>query len=184
MDKLTERLLDARSALECKVHELKGQNGELREALENMTGLFGEAVTRHQMGKAYSDLHREAVKSAKDALAKYAEKQSSEASEVQALRLQNEQYRIALKEIYQREGPGLDGSSENASGRAARLALEGGIQKRKCGLSKPMGVGETCTLEVGHRGPCDYTQKRKGEVDCSHPPLQRRLDNSCGICEG
>lgn len=54
--------------------KLNLQNGELREALQNMTGLFGEAVTRHQMGKAFGELHQEAVKSAKDALAKYTEK--------------------------------------------------------------------------------------------------------------
>lgn len=35
-----------------------------------------------------------------------------------------EKYRAALEEIREREGPGLDGSSENASGRAARIALE------------------------------------------------------------
>jgi len=32
-------------------------------------------------------------------------------------------------------------------------------EKPKCGLSKPMGLGETCTLEVGHRGPCDHNEK-------------------------
>lgn len=31
---------------------------------------------------------------------------------------------VALQQIYKNEGPGLDGSSENASGRIARLALE------------------------------------------------------------
>lgn len=47
-------------------------NLELREALQNMTGMFGEAVTRLQMGKAFGEMHQAAVKSAKDALAKYA----------------------------------------------------------------------------------------------------------------
>lgn len=31
---------------------------------------------------------------------------------------------VALQQIYKNEGPGLDGSPENASGRIARLALE------------------------------------------------------------
>lgn len=37
-------------------------------------------------------------------------------------------------------------------------------KKPKCGLSKPMGVGETCILEVGHPGPCNHTKNRK--CDC------------------
>jgi len=35
-----------------------------------------------------------------------------------------EKYRIALEQIYEREGPGLDGSSENESGKIARIALQ------------------------------------------------------------
>lgn len=44
---------------------------------------------------------------------------------------QNQKYQKALKEIYELEGPGLDGSSENASGRIARLALEGASEARQ-----------------------------------------------------
>lgn len=40
----------------------------MHDALQNMTGLFGEASTRLAMGKAFTDLHGEAVKSAKAAL--------------------------------------------------------------------------------------------------------------------
>jgi len=46
------------------------QNRELTEALQNMTGLFGEAATRLQMGKAFTELHGEAVKIAKAVLEK------------------------------------------------------------------------------------------------------------------
>lgn len=35
-----------------------------------------------------------------------------------------------------------------------------GVEKRKCGLTKPLGNGETCALEVGHIGPCDHALKR------------------------
>lgn len=54
-----------------KFNALHLQNKELLEALQNMTGLFGEAATRLKMGKAFTDLHMEAVKIAKEALAKY-----------------------------------------------------------------------------------------------------------------
>lgn len=41
------------------------------------------------------------------------------------LKRQNKSMKKALEEIRTNEGPGLDGSSENASGRIARLVLEG-----------------------------------------------------------
>jgi hypothetical protein len=61
-----------KSALDEVTRQADTQNRELVEALQNMTGMFGEAVTRIQMGKAFGELHQAAVKSAKDALAKYA----------------------------------------------------------------------------------------------------------------
>lgn len=30
------------------------------------------------------------------------------------------------------------------------------IEKRKCGLAKPLGSGERCVLEFGHVEPCDH----------------------------
>jgi hypothetical protein len=45
---------------------------DLHEALLNMVGFFGEAATRHSMGKTFSPTHAEVVKGAKQALAKYA----------------------------------------------------------------------------------------------------------------
>lgn len=42
-----------------------------------------------------------------------------------------EEWKKALEEIYKLEGPGLDGSPENASGSIARIALERFAQKRK-----------------------------------------------------
>jgi hypothetical protein len=61
-----------KSALDEVAHQADIQNRDLVEALQNMTGMFGEAVTRLQMGKAFGELHQAAVKSAKGALAKYA----------------------------------------------------------------------------------------------------------------
>jgi hypothetical protein len=51
----------------------------------------------------------------------------SNAALEEAIKTKEERDRLrkALEEIYKNEGPGLDGSSENASGKIARLALEG-----------------------------------------------------------
>lgn len=56
--------------------QIKEENKELLAALQSMTGMFGEAVTRHVMGKAFGELHQEAVKRAKAVLAKYPEVES------------------------------------------------------------------------------------------------------------
>lgn len=44
-------------------------------------------------------------------------------------------------------------------------------EKRKCGLSKPLGNGETCVRDFGHSEPCEH-QKR----DVPIPP--------CAACHG
>lgn len=44
---------------------------ELRDALHNMIGLFGEAATKLAMGKAFTDLHAEAVKIGKETLERH-----------------------------------------------------------------------------------------------------------------
>jgi hypothetical protein len=33
---------------------------------------------------------------------------------------------------------------------------KGHTEKRKCGLSKPLGHGETCIKDFGHSDPCDH----------------------------
>lgn len=44
--------------------------------------------------------------------------------------------------------------------------IERGSKKLKCGLAKPLGGGEACILDVGHRGPCDHALKRNDEKGC------------------
>lgn len=63
-----------KAALDAATAQADLESRELREALQNMTGMFGKAVTRIQMGKAFGEMHQAAIKSAKDALAKYAVK--------------------------------------------------------------------------------------------------------------
>jgi len=63
--------------------------------------------------------------------------------------LQVRELRNALEQIYKNEGPGLDGSSENASGRIARLALEGPALK-------------------SNADPCIDDQHRGTECKCCH----------------
>lgn len=76
--------------------------------------------------------------------------------------LQVEEYRKALEEIYKHEGPGLDGSPENVSGRIARLALVGTAQKRVEPSQKKL-----CGTWVPEMGPC------VAEVPCkAHPEKQ------------
>jgi hypothetical protein len=84
---------------------------------------------------------------------------SESKEEMDKLKLQNEEYRKTLKEIYENEGPGLDGSSENASGRIARLALEGRSEKRECSVCDVPVYGGTqiCSLPL----PCDIHDRHK-----------------------
>ena len=115
---------------------------------------------------------------------------------IDGMELQNGVMRKALKDIAKREGAGLDGSSENATGRKARLALEGKYETPcpTCGYSywmgsccthcgfvenrkdledrticyKPLGNSETCMLPSGHEPPCSlFTLKR---VEAYEPP--------------
>lgn len=58
------------SRIDC-ADNLLSQRKELLESLQNMTGLFGEASTRHIIGKAFGDLHKEVVAGAKRLLEKY-----------------------------------------------------------------------------------------------------------------
>lgn len=144
-----ERLKDAYAMSQNNLIGANLQNGELRDALQSMTGLFGEAVTRHQMGKGFSELHAEAVKSAKAALAKYTPKPPQPRTDEQ---------RKAI---------------ENVADTMMTV-----LEKRLCGLSKPLGIGETCTLEADHRGPCDHTQKQK----CEHQPYHPMYFQGLPIC--
>lgn len=58
-----------------------------------------------------------------------------------------EEWKKALEEIYRLEGPGLDGSPENASGSIARIALERFAQKRVEPVRKCPECGETMPLD-------------------------------------
>lgn len=58
----------------------------------------------------------------------------------------------------------------------AEIIHSGRSEKPKCGLSKPLGGGETCVLDSGHRGPCDHAEKRK----CLHGVEVG--DGPCGLC--
>ena len=72
--------------------------------------------------------------------------------------LQNDELRNALEEIRKLEGPGLDGSSENRSGKIARLALDG--HHGNCDLFDPFGRDK----------PCNCALKPKAEA--------------CSVCHG
>ena len=76
-----DALLDWTHSLECKAEVLHDQlkaanlqNRELLESLQNMVGLFDNAVSRLKLGKSFSDMHEEAAKLARAVLEKYAEK--------------------------------------------------------------------------------------------------------------
>ncbi|MCJ7653035.1 MAG: hypothetical protein MUO75_04975 [Actinobacteria bacterium] len=77
--------------------------------------------------------------------------------ELQVGELQN-----ALKEIYKREWPGLDGSSENASGKIARLALDG--HHGNCDLFDPFGRDKPCNCGVARKQKC--LQEREDGSPC------------------
>lgn len=47
---------------------LEADNNALREALENMFGMFNNPVVRLKMGHTFTDFHREAIESAREAL--------------------------------------------------------------------------------------------------------------------
>lgn len=79
-------------------------------------------------------------------------------AEVRRLNLQNDELRNALEEIRKLEGPGLDGSSENRSGKIARLALDG--HHGNCDLFDPFGRDK----------PCNCALKPKAEA--------------CSVCHG
>lgn len=55
MDKLTKRLLDARSALEAKVHDLKDLNANLRDEVKRLTALV--STVAHNDAKQLSAMH-------------------------------------------------------------------------------------------------------------------------------
>lgn len=63
----------------------------------------------------------------------------------EAVELQVSEAVKAFEEIYKHEGPGLDGSSENASGKIARLAIEKLAVKRNDEIKgiKADGTGTT-----------------------------------------
>jgi len=94
--------------------------------------------------------------------------------------LQNGVMRKALEDIAKREGPGLDGSSENATGRKARLALEGKYETScpKCAYS--YWLGSVCTH-------CGFVENRVGEsmADRNHASAHARgvcNEATCGEC--
>jgi hypothetical protein len=68
--------------------------------------------------------------------------------------LQNDELRNALEEIRKLEGPGLDGSSENRSGKIARLALEG--HHGNCDLFDPFGRDKPCNCQQSQKPKCEH----------------------------
>lgn len=68
--------MDSFPCLECE--RLRLQNRELLESLQNMVGLFDNAVSRLKLGKAFTATHEEVILLARVTLEKYAEKPKSE----------------------------------------------------------------------------------------------------------
>lgn len=69
-----------------------------RAEIDRLKGAIGRAIVKDPKSKVLQDMEK--------------------------MILTIDHWRIVLEEIYKNEGPGLDGSSENASGRLARKALE------------------------------------------------------------
>lgn len=68
--------------------------------------------------------------------------------------LQIQEYRKALEQIEKMEK--ALGPSALLIVQACQAAREALSEKPKCSLTKPLGNGETCVLEIGHRGPCNH----------------------------
>lgn len=88
--------------------------------------------------------------------------------EYKAMKLQNDELRNALEEIRKLEGPGLDGSSENRSGKIARLALEG--HHGNCDLFDPFGRDKPCNCKqiekrVQPSPKCEHVWEADGDRD-------------------
>lgn len=138
------------------IAELKASNAKLRAEVERLTKEDREVVWMEQIADLQKSLS-EVVKERDAAL------------------LQVSEARKAFEEIYKNEGPGLDGSSENASGRIARLALERLTEKQK---------GDHCYEAPGCSIPyhpclcgcdgCKPTEKPKADTE---------VERVCVVCE-
>ena len=96
-----------------------------------------------------------------------------------SLDLQNGVMRKALEDIAKREGAGLDGSTENATGRKARLALEGKYETPcpTCGYSYWMG--SCCT----HCGFVENRVEEKPKCEGKHEAGMKDGKWWCHACD-
>lgn len=88
---------EAERALRKEIESLKTRNKELVEALMNMTGLFDVPSTRLVMGTAFTDLHKEAVKSARTALEHQTKEQACKHEWVKPFKLNHGPGSVCLK---------------------------------------------------------------------------------------
>lgn len=135
---LREKLDAANRQIE-KEHEVAG---ELKDGLVKQYAAFAKEMDAKDAENAKLRVSEETL------ILNCGERQQK----IEALEIQNAELRNALQEICKLEGPGLDGSCENRSGKIARLALEG--HHGNCDLLDPFGRDKPCNCmlkRVTHR---------------------------------
>lgn len=120
--------------------DLVAENANLRAEVERMTKMG----PGHTCWATMDTAQKEAL----------IEQRDKAYRELYAMKLQNDELRNALEEIRKLEGPGLDGSSENRSGKIARLALEG--HHGNCDLFDPFGRDKPCNCQQSQKPKCEH----------------------------
>lgn len=128
-----QKIAHEKKQTDLQVDELKKDNERLKEGLMEIfhTGASSRMKDFHALpAKAENLLKGGTSCAAQNLIIEHVKVKDRIWKELDAANRLVGELRKALEEIYKNEGPGLDGSSENASGRIARLALEGKTEKR------------------------------------------------------